>query len=76
MSVDDDGPGIPPAERDAMFEPFSRLEQSRNRTTGGAGLGLAIVRTLVEAHGGAVEIADAPSGGARVVLMLPVFAAE
>ncbi len=75
LKVDDDGPGIPPSERDAMFEPFSRLEASRNRATGGAGLGLAIVRTLVESHGGTVAITDAPTGGARITVTLPVFAA-
>lgn len=75
IQVDDDGPGIPPGRRAAMLEPFSRLESSRNRATGGAGLGLAIARTLVEGHGGAIEIADAPSGGARLIVSLPLFKA-
>jgi signal transduction histidine kinase len=73
VTVDDEGPGIPADQRQAMLEPFNRLETSRNRATGGAGLGLAIVRSLVEAHGGTVEIAAAPSGGARVIVELPVF---
>ena len=58
-----------------MMEPFSRLETSRSRDTGGAGLGLAIARGLAEAHGGALGIAQAPSGGARVTLRLPLFEA-
>jgi signal transduction histidine kinase len=73
VSVDDEGPGIPEQARAAMLEPFNRLEASRNRATGGAGLGLAVVRSLVEAHGGTVDIAAAPGGGARVNVALPVF---
>lgn len=73
--VDDEGPGIPPDRRQAMLEPFSRLETSRNRGTGGAGLGLAIVRTLTEAHGGMLSIADAPTRGARIAVRLPLFVA-
>src|SRR6267154_4960544 len=68
VTVDDEGPGIPADQRQAMLEPFNRLETSRNRSTGGAGLGLAVVRSLVEAHGGTIEIAAAPSGGARVIV--------
>jgi len=73
VTVDDEGPGIPADRRQAMLEPFNRLETSRNRSTGGAGLGLAVVRSLVEAHGGTIEIAAAPSGGARVIVELPIF---
>jgi len=73
LTVEDRGPGIPAGQRDLMLEPFARLETSRNRGTGGAGLGLAIARTLAEAHGGGVAIGDAPSGGARVMVTLPVF---
>ena len=75
VTVDDEGPGIPVDRRQAMLEPFNRLETSRNRATGGAGLGLAVVRSLVEAHGGTVDIAAAPGGGARVIVELPVFRA-
>ena len=75
VTVDDEGPGIPADRRQAMLEPFNRLETSRNRLTGGAGLGLAVARSLVEAHGGSVEIAAAPSGGARVIVELPIFRA-
>jgi len=73
LTVDDDGAGIPPEHRQAMLEPFSRLETSRSRGTGGAGLGLAIARGLTEAHGGALSIQQAPSGGARISVRLPLF---
>ena len=73
VSVDDEGPGIPPEARQAMLEPLNRLETSRNRATGGAGLGLAVVRALVEAHGGTIDIAAGPGGGARVNVALPLF---
>jgi signal transduction histidine kinase len=76
VTVDDEGPGIPADRRQAMLEPFNRLETSRNRATGGAGLGLAVARSLVEAHGGTIEIATTPAGGARVVVELPVFRAS
>ncbi|WP_421995320.1 HAMP domain-containing sensor histidine kinase [Reyranella sp.] len=76
LAVDDRGPGIPSHMRDILLEPFVRLEGSRNRRTGGAGLGLAITRSLVEAHGGTVVIGDAPAGGARLVVRLPVFNAS
>lgn len=76
LLVDDEGPGIPPEQRDQILEPFVRLEDSRNRRTGGAGLGLAVARSLVEAHEGAISIAAAPSGGARVIVRLPVFVAR
>jgi signal transduction histidine kinase len=73
LTVDDEGLGIPPEQRLAMLEPFGRLETSRNRGTGGAGLGLSIVRGLVEAHGGTLSIDQAPSGGARISVRLPLF---
>lgn len=76
LTIDDNGPGIPPDQRDLLLEPFVRLETSRSRRTGGAGLGLAVVRSLVEAHGGTIAIADAPTGGARVMVTLPVFRAS
>jgi signal transduction histidine kinase len=73
LTVDDEGPGIPAEQREALLEPFVRLETSRNRRTGGAGLGLAVVRSLVEAHGGVINIGDAPTGGARFTVSLPLF---
>ncbi|MEO1469918.1 MAG: ATP-binding protein [Pseudomonadota bacterium] len=74
LTVDDEGPGIPPADRALLLEPFTRTEASRARRTGGAGLGLAVVRSLAEAHGGSVAITDAPGGGARLTVTLPRFA--
>lgn len=73
LTVDDEGPGIPPESRDALLEPFVRLDSSRNRRTGGAGLGLAVVRSLVEAHRGSITIGDSPTGGARFSIRLPMF---
>jgi two-component system, OmpR family, sensor kinase ParS len=66
ISVDDDGPGVPPRERDRLFEPFTRVEDSRGRDSGGVGLGLAIVKSVAEWHGGTASISESPLGGARV----------
>ena len=77
LHVDDEGPGIPPAQREQILEPFVRLEDSRNRRTGGAGLGLAVAHRLVEAHGGKISITDALfSKGARITIQLPLFVAR
>jgi len=73
LTIDDEGVGIPQEQRQLMLEPFTRLETSRNRGTGGAGLGLAIARGLTEAHGGSLTIGEAPSGGARISVRLPLF---
>lgn len=72
LSVDDDGPGIPPPDRERVFERFTRLDAARAGATGGTGLGLAIVREVAAQHGGSVTIDDAPTGGARFVVTLPV----
>jgi signal transduction histidine kinase len=72
IEIEDDGPGIPPADLDRVFQPFQRLETSRNRETGGVGLGLPIARNILRAHGGDVTLANRPSGGAKVVITLPV----
>ena len=70
--VDDEGPGIPLADRQAVFTAFHRAESSRNRSTGGTGLGLAIALGIIERqHGGSIEIADAPGGGARLTIKVP-----
>jgi signal transduction histidine kinase len=72
VSVADTGPGIAPEDRHRIFERFYRVDASRNSTTGGSGLGLTIVRALVEAHGGTVRADERPGGGARVAFTLPV----
>ncbi len=72
LTVEDDGPGIPPAELDRLFQPFQRLESSRNRETGGMGLGLTIARNILRAHGGDVTLANRAEGGARALVTLPV----
>ena len=69
--VDDDGIGIPEAERERIFEPFYRLDRSRDRATGGFGLGLAISRRALEAQGGTLIVETSPLGGARFKLWLP-----
>ncbi|WP_085583839.1 MULTISPECIES: ATP-binding protein [unclassified Pseudomonas] len=69
--VDDDGIGIPDDERERIFEPFYRLDRSRDRATGGFGLGLAISRRALEAQGGTLTVESSPLGGARFRLCLP-----
>jgi signal transduction histidine kinase len=76
VAVDDDGPGIPPAERERIFERFHRVDAARDRGTGGSGLGLAISREIVEAHCGRIWVEDSALGGARVAFELPGFASE
>ena len=73
LRVEDRGPGVPLAARELVMEPFLRLESSRSRAFGGAGLGLAIARNLAQAHGGDISIDARPGGGARVSLQLPLF---
>jgi signal transduction histidine kinase len=70
VTVSDDGPGIPAAERERVFDRFTRLDDARARDAGGSGLGLAIVRELVRRHGGTVTLSDA-SPGLRVDVRLP-----
>ncbi|MFB7255238.1 sensor histidine kinase [Streptomyces nojiriensis] len=71
LEVTDDGPGIPEADRDRVFERFVRLDADRGRASGGTGLGLAIAREIARAHGGDVHALSAPAGGARLVLRIP-----
>ncbi|WP_426324016.1 sensor histidine kinase [Microbacterium sp. E-13] len=71
LTVDDDGAGVPPAERERVFERFVRLDEARARDAGGSGLGLAIVRAIAEAEGGSVRVEDSPLGGARFAVTLP-----
>jgi two-component system OmpR family sensor kinase len=74
VSVEDDGPGVPAAERELIFERFHRTQSARDRTLGGSGLGLGISRSIVERHGGRIWVEGAKLGGARGVLELPGFA--
>ena len=71
IAVEDDGPGIPPAERERVFEPFYRLDSSRDRASGGFGLGLAIAHKAVALHGGSLRVEDSELGGARFLIHLP-----
>jgi signal transduction histidine kinase len=72
LRIDDDGPGIPPEELERVFQPFHRVEVSRNRETGGMGLGLPIARNILRAHGGDVTLENRREGGARATVLLPV----
>jgi signal transduction histidine kinase len=71
ISVEDDGPGIPEADFERVFAPFVRLEDSRNRATGGVGLGLSIARNIIRGHGGDILLANRPSGGLHATIRLP-----
>jgi signal transduction histidine kinase len=72
--VEDEGPGIPETDRQRVFEPFVRLESSRNEATGGTGLGLTLVKAIAEGHGGAVMLESRPGGGLRARMHLPRMA--
>ena len=76
LDVADDGPGLEPDVAAKVFEPFYRADESRARQTGGAGLGLAIVAAIVEAHGGTVRLATAPGAGATFTVTLPLVGAQ
>lgn len=72
LHVDDDGIGVPPEDRDHVFTAFTRLDRSRDRATGGYGLGLAIARLILEQHGGNASVGVSPLGGARFTLTWPL----
>ncbi|MDO9524298.1 MAG: ATP-binding protein, partial [Gemmobacter sp.] len=71
ITIADKGPGLPEDQLEAVFEPFVRLEVSRSRDTGGVGLGLAIARTIIQAHGGTVVLRNREAGGVEAVVHLP-----
>jgi len=71
IRIEDEGPGIPEAELERVFRPFYRLEASRNRESGGAGLGLAIARSVVRSQGGDIVLQNRPEGGLRATISLP-----
>jgi signal transduction histidine kinase len=73
VRVDDDGPGVPPRERERVFDRFHRSEAARDRSSGGSGLGLAIAHAIVDQHGGRIWIETAPMGGARVAFEIAGF---
>ena len=72
ITVADKGPGLPEDQLEAVFEPFVRLEASRSRDTGGVGLGLAIARTIIQAHGGTIQLRNRTGGGLNAIVRLPV----
>jgi signal transduction histidine kinase len=72
VEIDDDGPGIPAADAEKVFEPFYRREPSRSRQTGGIGLGLAVVRTIARGHGGDVTLHNRAGGGLTARVQLPI----
>lgn len=69
--IRDQGPGLPEAELQRLFEPFYRLDASRSRDTGGTGLGLTIAKSIAESHGGSVKLTNRPEGGLEVRIALP-----
>jgi two-component system osmolarity sensor histidine kinase EnvZ len=72
VTVDDDGPGIPPHLREDVFKPFLRLDDARNQDEGGTGLGLAIARDIARSHGGDITLGESPLGGLRATVRVPV----
>jgi signal transduction histidine kinase len=76
ITIDDQGPGIPPGDRTRIWRPYQRLERDRNAPVGGSGLGLSVVGELTAASNGRAWVEDAPGGGARFVVELPVAEPE
>lgn len=72
LTVEDDGPGIPADKREDVFKAFYRVEGSRNKETGGVGLGLAIAKDVIVSHGGSIQLSDSDLGGLRVLISLPL----
>ena len=76
IRITDKGPGIPEEKLKDVFEPFVRLEESRSEETGGIGLGLAITRSIIHAHGGRIELKNRPEGGLQADVRLPLGAGK
>jgi signal transduction histidine kinase len=76
ITIRDHGPGVPEEHIESLFEPFSRVTDARERSTGGAGLGLAIARRAVEAHGGVIDARNHPDGGLEIAILLPLRGSE
>jgi two-component system sensor histidine kinase BaeS len=74
LSIEDSAPGVDEAARPHLFERFYRVDASRNRSSGGSGLGLSICRNIVESHGGEIAAHPSPLGGLRIVVRLPALA--
>lgn len=72
LVIEDDGPGIPKDKRDDVFKAFYRLENSRNKETGGVGLGLSIAKDIITSHGGVIELDDSELGGLKVLISIPL----
>ncbi len=72
IEVDDDGPGIPEAERANVFRPFYRLDHARNQDEGNTGLGLAIARDIAKSHGGDITLGESSMGGLRAIISVPL----
>lgn len=72
VSIEDDGPGIPADKREDVFKAFYRLEGSRNKETGGVGLGLSIAKDVITSHGGTIELEDSSLGGLKVAISIPL----
>ena len=72
INIEDDGPGIPEDKREDVFKAFYRLESSRNKETGGVGLGLSIAKDVISSHGGTITLGDSDMGGLRVLISIPL----
>ena len=72
IEVDDNGPGIPPSERENVFRPFYRIDAARNVDEGNSGLGLAIARDIAKSHGGEIALGQSSMGGLRAIISLPL----
>jgi signal transduction histidine kinase len=75
VAIRDRGPGIPPDALDSVFRPYYRVDKSRNRTTGGVGLGLTVAQAIIQGHGGEIVLKNRPDGGLEARIILPVLSA-